>query len=367
MHSYTKDGRRFARPLLESLEDRTVPAVHLVRTGFSLSWILTPAAALEGTNPTTANGKSTGSVDFALTRPAAHALLVGGGPQSAFAGLVVTTSSANASQPDTYHAAFVLRARIRDAASGLAGILYFRGSLDGTLTAGDSSLTVTFQSPQPRKLTLGNHVYTVALPASLHAGTPDTQPAGFRALLGVSATPPALPGPSHLPAAHPEKAAFSLTWAISPAAVLEGTNSTTRNGKSTGSVDFALAGAAAYALDVGGRPRSESAGFVVTTSSADAAAPDVFDSAFTLRVRVKDAASGRAGIVYFQGNLHGTLTAGHSALTVNFSSPQSRKLTLGHHVYTVTLPAVLHPGAPGARPAVLHTSLQVSARRPQLA
>jgi hypothetical protein len=165
-----------------------------------------------------------------------------------------------------------------------------------------------------------------------------------------------------LPVQHPAKAAFALSWAITPAAVLEGTNSTTGDGKSTGSVDFALARGAAYALEVGGRARSEPAGFVVTTSSANAAHPDVYHTPFTLRVRVRDAASGLAGILYFKGTISGKLTAGHSTLAVSFQSPHARKLTLGSHVYTVTLPAVLHPGAPGATPATLHASVGVTAR-----
>jgi hypothetical protein len=36
--------------------------------GFSYQWCVGPSAVIVGTNPTTGNGKSTGSVDFALVR-----------------------------------------------------------------------------------------------------------------------------------------------------------------------------------------------------------------------------------------------------------------------------------------------------------
>jgi len=77
----------------------------------------------------------------------------------------MTSSSATTTHPDYYNTPFTIRLGIRDAASGITGYVYFKGTITGTLSAFKSNLTVKFSAPT-QKITLGNYVYTVSLPSS---------------------------------------------------------------------------------------------------------------------------------------------------------------------------------------------------------
>jgi hypothetical protein len=153
---------------------------------------------------------------------------------------------------------------------------------------------------------------------------------------------------------------FSYRWGIGPSAVLTGTNSSTHIGRSTGSVDFALVRTSPDAAPLGGRPTAMPLGFVVTTSSASPARPDHFNTTFTLSLRIRDA-SGVWGQVNFKGTVTGTLTANVSNLTITFKSP-SQQLTLGHHVYSITLPKTIHPNGPADAPSAVYAFVSVRSR-----
>jgi hypothetical protein len=165
----------------------------------------------------------------------------------------------------------------------------------------------------------------------------------------------------HHQAAQPTYAHFSYDWHVGPSAVLVGTNNTTLNGKSTGSVDFALVRGGDDASRVGGPRGALPIGFVMTTSSASPDHPDHFHVSFTLRLRLHDASSGKTGELTFKGTVNGTLDWGASHLTVTFLSPTTQKLTLGHHVYTVTLPNTIKPTGPNDVPTPLYAMVQVGA------
>src|SRR5262249_6200163 len=173
MYAHNTRGGRAARLGLESLEGRivlsaTVPApaplvgqavtaasemrivplstttqAHAAYATFGYHWGVNPATVVLGTNPTTANHTSTGSVDFALMRDGHKAARVGGPASWVPIGFVMTTSSASAAHPDRFHTSFSVTLRLRDASSGATGQLTFRGTIDGTLTWNASHLTAT--------------------------------------------------------------------------------------------------------------------------------------------------------------------------------------------------------------------------------
>jgi hypothetical protein len=156
---------------------------------------------------------------------------------------------------------------------------------------------------------------------------------------------------------------FGYHWGTGKAGtVILGTNSTTGNGKSTGSVDFALVRDGSEAARVGGPAVYVPIGFVMTTSSASPSHPDQFHTGFSLTLQLRDAASGAIGTLTFSGTINGTMTWSGANLTATFSSPTTQKLTLGKHVYTVTLPHTIRPTGPLNAPATLYAQVQVTPR-----
>src|SRR5262249_49492817 len=74
-------------------------------------------------------------------------------------------------------------------------------------------------------------------------------------------------------------------------------------------------------------------------------------------------ASGAGEDLSFTGAINGTLTAITSTLTADFSGPLTREVTLGGHLYSVTIdPSSVQIPAPGASaPALVDALVQVSA------
>jgi hypothetical protein len=147
---------------------------------------------------------------------------------------------------------------------------------------------------------------------------------------------------------------FNYSWSMSPSTVLIGANALTHNLHSTGSVDFALV-----------RPNYTAAGkiplgAITTLSSASDKVPDQYHTAFTLTLRIADAATGAVGYVTFKGLITGTLSAKSSTLSIIFQGPLTQKVTLGKHVYSVTMPSSLKPTGPRDAPSMVYASVGVS-------
>jgi hypothetical protein len=175
----------------------TTPAAHAAHTvphttassaSYAYHWSVGPSAVVVGSNGT---GPSTGSVDFALVRRGTNAARLGGPAGTLPFGFLVTTSSASASQPDHFNVSFTLRLMLRDAASGKTGTLTFKGTISGTLNWNVANLKATFLSPTTQKITLGNHVYTVSLPAKLIPNGPNDVPTPKFAHVQISTRPAA--------------------------------------------------------------------------------------------------------------------------------------------------------------------------------
>lgn len=124
---------------------------------------------------------------------------------------------------------------------------------------------------------------------------------------------------------------WSYQWSISPRPVFA---------SGTGTV--------AMALGRGGMGSSHILAAAVTTSSSTSiASPDRFNSSFRLTLHLTDRASHRSGNLTFQGRIIGTLTSTGAHLFETFRTPLQH-LTLGGHVYWVSLPPHLRLLPPGA-------------------
>ena len=84
-------------------------------------------------------------------------------------------------------------------------------------------------------------------------------------------------------------------------------------------------------------------------SSASTGSPDHFThTAYQLSLTLTDADSHQAGTLRFSGFLAGTISANSSNLTNTFTGILTQQLTLGHHIYTVTIDNYSAPGPPSA-------------------
>jgi hypothetical protein len=126
---------------------------------------------------------------------------------------------------------------------------------------------------------------------------------------------------------------WSYHWSITPGPVLT---------SGTGSVAMGLAQDGSGAGNI-------PAATVTTTSSATDAAPDKYSVGYNLTLHLTDNPSNQSGDVTFHGNILGTVSATSSHLTNTFSDPLTQKVTLGGHVYAVTInPSLLTLAAPGS-------------------
>jgi len=84
-------------------------------------------------------------------------------------------------------------------------------------------------------------------------------------------------------------------------------------------------------------------------STASVANPDVFtNTTYTLNLYLQDQASGQSGTLTFTGEFNGTLTAESSNIANTFVGATTQSLTLGNHLYTVTIGPFDPPGPTGA-------------------
>jgi hypothetical protein len=86
-----------------------------------------------------------------------------------------------------------------------------------------------------------------------------------------------------------------------------------------------------------------------TFSSAARSTPDtITNGQYSLTMNLTDSASGQSGSVTFTGALSGTFSTTSSNVANTFTGPTSQQLTLGGHVYTITIGPYAPPGPPGA-------------------
>jgi hypothetical protein len=86
-----------------------------------------------------------------------------------------------------------------------------------------------------------------------------------------------------------------------------------------------------------------------TFSSAPRTTPDVItNGTYSLTLNLVDSASGEQGSVTFTGMFNGTFSTTSSNLANTFTGLTQQQLTLGGHVYTITIGPYAPPGPPGA-------------------
>jgi hypothetical protein len=89
-----------------------------------------------------------------------------------------TFSSAPMNTVDHFtHAPFNLGLTVTDAASGSTGKTSFTGEFNGTLSPTSAQITATFDQ-SPHQLTIGSHIYSVALTSYAAPGIPDSTTVG---------------------------------------------------------------------------------------------------------------------------------------------------------------------------------------------
>lgn len=129
---------------------------------FSYQWSVQPSVIPAGT----------GVATFAAVDPVTTSAELNSSTPTYVAGATATTtSSATAESPDVFNSPFSMTVTLTDSASGLFGDLTFDGTLSGKLTASglplDDPLRATFADPFTKKLTLGDHTYSVTIDPTL--------------------------------------------------------------------------------------------------------------------------------------------------------------------------------------------------------
>lgn len=155
--------------------------------------------------------------------------------------------------------------------------------------------------------------------------------------------------------ARAEMVNFSYSWLVQPSAVIPG---------GTGSVTFAAVPNNTATAELGSAVPTFVPGANITTTSSAIDVPDVFNADVSFKLTLIDALSSQSGSLTFGGTVAGTLTALQSDVSMTFNNPLTQTLTLGNHVYTVTIdPTVISLPAPGAQTqALVDALINVTAR-----
>jgi hypothetical protein len=150
---------------------------------------------------------------------------------------------------------------------------------------------------------------------------------------------------------------FSYQWTVQPS-VLPGLPG------STGSVLFSAAQAGSSQAMLGDMTGATIPGATVTTTSSATNPPDSFQAGFSMKIHLSDTLSKQSGDLTFTGSVSGTLTATQSTLTGTFDNPLTQTLTLGGHLYSVSIAELFHPQPPGS-PALVNISANVTVSNPK--
>ncbi len=145
---------------------------------FSYQWTTLPQTVLQG------EAGSTGTVAISAAQAGTGSATLGDSGGTFIPAATVLTSSSASNPADSFATNFSMKLNLTDTtdpAHHLSGVLNFTGTLSGNLTATTSGLSGTFNTPT-QMLTLGTHVYTVAIDALFKP-----QPPGSSALVKIYA------------------------------------------------------------------------------------------------------------------------------------------------------------------------------------
>lgn len=145
---------------------------------------------------------------------------------------------------------------------------------------------------------------------------------------------------------------FSYSWSSMPSPVYP---------SGTGSVTFSASAPSTASAILGSQTATYIPGAELTSTSSATSPPDSFDTPFNLKLTLKDIASGQMGQLTFTGKLAGTLTSTSSTLTSTFDNPLMQPLTLGDHIYSVTIgPMLVNVPSPGSAGALIDARITVA-------
>jgi len=172
----------------------TTPVATTQTVQFSGNWAVGPYAVIQGTNPATGNGKSTGGVAVATLRTGFSGTTIVSGVSVSSAGrpvrvaMISAFSSAPANKQDVFsNTPFTLKLRLTDTASKQSGEIIFRGTVNGTMTFFKSSLTLSFNNAsRTQQIRLGNNLYTVTMPSTIQMPTANSRPIALDATVQVA-------------------------------------------------------------------------------------------------------------------------------------------------------------------------------------
>jgi hypothetical protein len=149
---------------------------------------------------------------------------------------------------------------------------------------------------------------------------------------------------------------FSYQWTVQPS-VLPGQPG------SSGSVLLSTAQPGTGQATLGDPGGTTIPGATVTTNSSATVPPDSFLANFTMKLHLTDSTSNTSGNLTFSGTVSGTLTSTQSILTGTFHNPLTQTLTLGGHLYTVSIDELFRPQPPGSA-ALVQISAGVTVSKP---
>jgi hypothetical protein len=101
-------------------------------------------------------------------------------------------------------------------------------------------------------------------------------------------------------------------------------------------------------VPAGGNTDVVAANLSVFSDAPDTAPATFTYKPYTLTLTLTDGDSSAVGSLVFTGNFNGQVTSDTSNVSITFTGQITQSLTLGEHLYTVTMDAYAPPGPPGS-------------------
>jgi hypothetical protein len=101
-------------------------------------------------------------------------------------------------------------------------------------------------------------------------------------------------------------------------------------------------------VPAGGNTDVVAANLSVFSNAPDTAPATFTNKPYTLTLTITDGDSNDAGSLAFTGEFNGRVTSDSSNVGITFTGQNTQSLTLGEHLYTVTMNAYAPPGPPGS-------------------
>jgi hypothetical protein len=138
-------------------------------------------------------------------------------------------------------------------------------------------------------------------------------------------------------AARADHIQWSYSWSRSPEQVF-----------ADGSTTSYVALTSESEVPAGGNTDVVAANLSVFSDAPDTAPAKFTDKPYTLTLTITDGDSNASNSLAFTGEFNGQVTSDSSNVSISFTGQNTQSLTLGQHLYTVTMDAYAPPGPPGS-------------------